>query len=133
MSITAHLPRFRARAEGFMLDAGTAARPTGDGTPQYDPVEQEEVIPTDDLFDSVCKIQSRDVVPREAEVGGRTQTTIRLELHLPADTDELLVGDVFTITAAHELSLAEAGFRYRVLAPVDGTLKTSRRYEVERA
>ena len=127
-AIEAELPRLRSEAESLMLDTGKALRPTEGWTV----VDGIEVQATDDLFTSACKIQTRTLQAREAEVGGRTAVEVRTELHLPASTAPLAVGDLWEMTAAHALSLAVVGARYRVTAPVDGTLKTARRYEVER-
>jgi hypothetical protein len=116
----------RLRAESLMVDAGTAKRPTGG----YEYVDGEEVLATTDLFSSACKIQTRNLVAREDEVGGRTSVSVRTELHLPASTDALEVGDLFELTAVHALSLGVVGQRLRVTGPVAGSLKTARRYEV---
>lgn len=111
-----------------MLDTGTARRLTGGWTV----VDGVEVRAAADLFTSPCKIQTRQIQPRESEVGGRTAVEVSTELHLPADTAPLEVGDLWELTAVNFLSLAVVGTRYRVTAPVDGTFKTARRYAVER-
>lgn len=130
--ISGTLAAARSRAESLMLDAGTAQRPTGETV--YDPEEQADVPEyADDFgFSSRCKIQSRTVVVRTEEVGERTAATIRLELQLPVDTEPLQVGDVWTVTTPHALSTVPAGTAYRVNGPAEGSLKTARRYEVER-
>lgn len=132
-AIEAELPYLRAEAESLMVDSGTAKRPTGGYV--YDPSANDgdggDVLATDDLFDSRCKIQTRNLVAREEEVGARTSVTVRTELHLPAGTDPLVAGDVWELTAVHALSLGVVGQRLRVIAPVAGSLKTARRYEVE--
>ncbi|MBA3781185.1 MAG: hypothetical protein H0X12_04935 [Nocardioides sp.] len=111
-----------------MLDAGKALRPTGS---TYDPVEQANVDTYANLFDSLCKIQARNVMAQDEESGGRTATTIRLELHLPVATPPLKVDDVWEMTYADPLSAVPVGRRYRVRAPVEKTYPTARRYEVE--
>lgn len=115
-------------AESLMLDVGTAKRPTGRA---YDPEQQAEVDTFDDLFTSPCKIQARNVAPLEQEVGGRTATTVRLELHLPVSSAPLATGDVWTVDVPHALSSVPVGASFRVVAPVGKTLMTARRYEVE--
>lgn len=117
----------RRMAESLMLDGGRALRPTGG----YELVDGEEVLATAELFGSICKVQTRQVQAREVEVGGRTSTEVRTELHLPADTDPLAVGDLWEFETVSSLSFAVVGQRLRVLAPVAGSLKTARRYEVE--
>lgn len=121
----------RAAAERLMLDTGKALRPTG-GT-VYDPATQSSVAAADDLFtDTPCKLQSRGLVSADNEVGDRTATTIRVELHLPADSDPLTTGDLWEITDVSDLSMATVGDRYRVTAPIAKSIATARRYEVER-
>lgn len=130
----AELPYLRAEAEALMLDAGTAKRPTGG----YVYVDGVEVEATEDLFSVPateggpgCKIQNRNLVARESEVGGRTSVSTRTELHLPVSSAPLTAGDLFTVTTPHALSTVAAGTTYRVTAPVGKTLATARRYEVE--
>lgn len=126
-AILAELPYLRTQAESLMVDAGQASRPTGG----YEYEGGEDVLAAEDLFESPCKIQTRNLVAREAEVGGRTSVSVRTELHLPASTDPLEAGDLWEITAAHALSLSAVGQVLRVIGPVAGSLKTARRYEVE--
>lgn len=123
--------RGRVVAESLMLDTGKAMRPTGETI--YDPILQREVEQFDDGFEftSRCKVQTRNIQARDAEVGARTSVEVRTELHLPANTTPLETGDVWEFTAIHPLSFAEVGQQVRVLAPVAGSLKTARRYEVE--
>lgn len=126
-AIEAELPFLRAEAESLMLDTGNALRPTGG----WVVVGGIEVQATDTLFASPCKVQTRAIQAREAQVGGRTAVEVRTELHLPADTAPLAVGDLWEFTTVHALSLSVVGQRLRVTAPVAGTLKTARRYQVE--
>jgi hypothetical protein len=112
-----------------MLDNGEALRPLAN---KWVVVDGIEVPATEMLFWSRCKIQTRQVQAAESQVGGRTAVEVRMELHLPANTEPLAVGDLWEITYPHELSFAAEGDRYRVTAPVDGTLKTARRYQIER-
>lgn len=132
MSATSATIAGRRAAESLMLDAGKALRPTGT---TYDPTADDgngaTVTTFDDLFASKCKVNTRNLVARDAEVGGRTSTSIRLELHLPADSAALQEDDVWEFTAVHPLSLTRVGQRVRVVGPVAGTLKTAARYEVE--
>lgn len=119
----------RRRAERLMLDSGTARRPTGGWAYNATTKRDEEAAST--LFTSRCKVQTRTLVARDADVGGRTATTVRVELHLPASTTALTVGDLFEVTTPHASSLVPAGTVYRVMAPVGKTLATARRYDVE--
>lgn len=129
-SVAAELPRWRAEAEALMFDAGQAKRPTGETV--YDEGEQDMVLEyvEDFGFESRCKIQSRNLVARDEEVGARTATSVRLELHLPVNTEPLTTGDEWEITEAADISTASVGRKYRVTAPVEKTWPTARRYEV---
>lgn len=123
------LPGMRLAAESLMLDAGSAKRPTGSG---YNATTQSDGDTYSSLFSSKCKLKAVNVAALTAEAGGRTATTVRLELHLPVSTALLTVGDVWTMTAVDEASVATVGASYRVTAPVDGSFLTARRYEIER-
>lgn len=129
MSVAA-LARGRAMAERQMLDTGVARHPNG--TKVYNPATQRNEPGYDDLFTSRCKLQARNVAALVQEVGGRTATTVRFELHLPVESEPLTVGDVWEMTAVAAVSTAVVGHQYRVTAPVEGTFRTARRYEVER-
>ncbi|WP_294567606.1 DUF6093 family protein [uncultured Arthrobacter sp.] len=126
--VTVALPEMRAMAEALMVDAGVGLRLLDN---EWVLVDGIEVQATATLFFAACKVQTAGVQPREAQVGGRTAVEVRTELHLPADTAPLSVGDIWEITAAHPLSLSVVGQRLRVTAPVAGTFKTARRYQVE--
>lgn len=125
--IVTAIPELRAHAESLMLDYGTAKRPTG----QVEYVGGVDIDAYADLFSSPCKIQVRTIQGRESEVGGRTSVASVTELHLPANTTPLQVGDVWELTAVDPISLAKVGQRVRILAPAEGTLKTASRYPVE--
>lgn len=110
-----------------MLDAGTASRPTGTAY-----TAGAEVTTYTSLFSSACKVQGSGLQAQDAEVGARTSVIVPLQLHLPAATAALAVGDVFTVTTPHILSTVPTGAVYRVTAPVEGSFRTARRYQVER-
>ena len=127
MTVREVLQRGRDRAEALMLDTGQALRPTGDTV--YD--GDRDVTTYTPLFaDSPAKIQ--EAASRTQEVGGRTSVRVGMELHLPATTPALTVGDVFEFTACDPMSLMAPGDRVRIAEPVTGTLRTARRYHVER-
>lgn len=122
------LAELRADAESLMTGAGMARRPTGEF--ERDPQTDTDVPVLLDLFESRCKIQARNVQPRDQEVGGRTATTVVLELHLPVAADRLTTGDQWHMTAsAHDAQLV--GRVFRISAPVAKEFATARRYEVE--
>jgi hypothetical protein len=128
VSLAPYLAGFRRVAEDNMLDHGAAARPTGG----YEYVDGEEVLATAALFESRYKIQTRgNLTSRETEVGGRTATETAVELHLPADSPPLQVGDLWTCTDPHPVSLEVEGRTWRVVSLAVGTVKTAARYEVE--
>ena len=127
-AIEGELPFLRAEAESLMTDAGTAKRPTGEGTVFQGGVDVED---TDDLFSSPCKVQTSGLAVREVEVGGRSSTVTRTELHLPVSTDPLTAGDLFEITSVGSFSSVSVGRVFRVLGPVEKSWPTARRYDVE--
>jgi hypothetical protein len=113
-----------------MLDTGTMRRATGSTT--QDPDSGSTVPEFADLFTSKAKIQTRNLQAREAEVGGRTATSVRVELHLPISAPAVEVGDVWEVTRVHALSDRQLlGRKFRVIAPVGKSFATARRLEVE--
>ena len=120
----------RAAAEALMTDTVVVRYVTGQSDP--DPISGSMTDTYTDRFTSKCKVQTRNLVARDAEVGGRTATSVRVELHLPVDAPAVSVGDVCEITAVSDLSdLQLLGRKFRVVAPVGKSFATARRLEVE--
>lgn len=127
----AEMAEARADAERLMSDTFTLSRPTGEGM-VYDPAEQAEVEATDLLGTSPGKVQSRALATTEAEVGGRTAATIRLEVHLPVSAVALRRGDYAAVTALGPMTTPSmSGRKFRVVGPVGKSWATAARYEVE--
>lgn len=113
-----------------MIDEGTMRRPTGH--PTQDPNTGAEAPALSDLFTSKAKIQNRNLVAQSSDVGGRTATTIRMELHLPVDAPAVHVGDVWEHTSVGALSdMQLLGRKFRVVSPAGKSMATARRLEVE--
>jgi hypothetical protein len=130
MDVSVLLEQGRQAAESLMLDYGKALRPSGGN--QYDPATQTTGPALTELWEAPYKVQTRNLVAREAEVGGRTSTSIRLELHLPVWTEPLSTGDLWECVTPSPDSIEATGARWRVTGIAAGSLKTARRYEVER-
>jgi hypothetical protein len=129
-TLTGALPELRSMAESLMTDTVTVRRATGETT--QDPDTGSTVPVYADLFTSKCKVQARNLTALTAEAGGRTATTVRLELHLPLSADAVKAGDVAEITAVGALSDVQLlGRKFRITAPVAKSYATARRYEVE--
>lgn len=130
MSLASTLRAGRAAAERLMTDIVTVRYATGNTT--QDPVTGSTVPEYADRFTSKCKVQARNLVAQDAEVGGRTATTVRLELHLPVDAPAVEPGDVCEVTAVGPLSDPQLlGRKFTVVAPVGKSFATARRLEVE--
>lgn len=109
-----------------MLDACEVKRPNGT---TFDEVAGRDVPAYTTLFASKCKVQARELAPRESEVGGHTATTVRLSVHLPVSAGEVTTDDLVTITASvYDAQLV--GRVFRVVAPVGKSFATARRVEV---
>lgn len=81
---------------------------------------------------SKCKVQTRTLQARQEEVGGRTATTVSVELHLPVSAGAVVVGDVCEITAVGSLTDSQLlGRKFRIVAPVAKSYATARRLDVE--
>jgi hypothetical protein len=115
-----------------MLDTGTAKRPTGETVYSSATQAQVPAYASGFEFSSRCKIQSGGLQARAEEVGGRTATTVALELHLPVATVPLTDGDEWTVTVPHPMSTVPVGTVYEVVAPMEGSMKTARRYQIKR-
>ena len=119
-------------ASALMTDTATISYIDPDNPTTSDPATGSDVPNYLTRFTSKCKVQTRNLVAREEEVGGRTATTVRVELHLPIDAPAVEVGDVAEITAVGALSDVQLlGRRFRVVAPVAKSFATARRLEVE--
>lgn len=114
-----------------MTDTVTISYETGATTQDPETGSETPVYAT--RFSSKCKVQSRAVVVRDAEVGGRTAETVRAELHLPVNAPAVQPGDRAEITAVG--SLSDVTLLGRVFTVQGGTppksLATARRLDVE--
>lgn len=130
MSLQSTLATAQRMSEGHMRDTGKAQRPVGRA---YDasPSVQADVDTFTDLFTDKCKLLAPQAQPLAEEVGGRTATTLRSVLCLPAASAPLQVGDVWELTAVAPESLARVGWRLKVTGAALGSLGADRRYEVE--
>lgn len=130
-TVTGGLPEMRAMAESLMVDTVTVSYVD----PDAEPVQNPETGSTEPVyaqrFTSKCKIQTRNLQARAEEVGGRTATTVSVELHLPIGAPAVEVGDVCEVTAVGSLSdIQLLGRKFKVVAPVAKTFATARRLEV---
>lgn len=131
-AIGAELPFLRAEAEALMTDTVIIRRRDPNAEPTQDPDTGTTTPAYADLFTSKCKVQARALTALTAEAGGRTATTVRLELHLPLSAGVLKTFDVAEITAVGALSdLQLLSRKFTVTAPVAKSFATARRYEVE--
>ena len=130
--ISAALPELRQQAESLMTDTCVVRRVDPDAEPVQDPDTGTEAPAYADQFTSKCKVQHRTLVVRDEEAGGRTASTVRLELHLPVGAPAVQTGDVAEITAVGALSdMHLLGRKFTIAAPVAKSFATARRYEVE--
>lgn len=80
-------------------------------------------------FASACKVQARDLVANDSNVGGHVATTVKLSVHLPVSAGEVSTDELITITASvHDAQLV--GRVFRATAPVGKSFATARRVDV---
>lgn len=109
-----------------MVDACTVKRASGSS---FNESTGRDEASFTTVYAGVCKVQSRDLVSSDSEVGGRSQVATRLEVHLPVSAAEAVHDDLLTITAAvYDSQLV--GRVFRVVAPVGKSFATARRLEV---
>jgi hypothetical protein len=130
VSLESALDQGRAIAESLMTDTVTVRYATGTTTIDETTGSETPVYAT--RFTSKCKIQTRALQARQEEVGGRTATTVTVELHLPVDSPATEPGDIAEITAVGALADVQLlGRKYRIVAPVAKSYATARRLDVE--
>lgn len=138
MSVLAALASGQRAAEALMTDSGIMRRPSGRAA--QDPVTGSQgpgftdlfTLTADPVYGGGAKIQTRNLVTRDVEAGGRTTVTVRVELHIPISAPAVMVGDVWEHTAVGEGSDPQlVGRKFRVTAPVGKSKATARRFEVE--
>lgn len=116
-----------------MTDTVTITYPDPSGATVRDPDTGSETPAYLTRFTSKCKVQARNLVVQDAEVGGRTAEIVRAELHLPVDAPAVYAGDRAEITAVGALS--DVTLLGRVFIVQGGTPPkshaTARRLEVE--
>ena len=130
--VARELPRLRELAESLMTDTVEVSYIDPNTEPTTDPDTGSDVYAPTVRFSSKCKVQARNLQARQEEVGGRTATTVSVELHLPISAAAVEVGDLCEITAVGALSDAHLlGRVFRVVAPVAKSFATARRFDVE--
>lgn len=130
MTIAPYLDAMRADAEERMLDTFDIGLPTGGY--EYDPGTDAEVETVTPLFTTPGRVKSTGTIPRDAEAGGRTVTTVNRELHIPVDSPVVPAGAVAVCTAVHattDPTLLNARLRLPAAAP--GSQTTARRLLIE--
>lgn len=129
MSADQLVARGRIAAERLMVDTVTIDRP--DGTTTYDDVTKRETKNYDDpYYTGKARLQQQAAVGLEDQGGGRTVTTLRLELQLPITVTGTRVDDRVTVDAApNDPDLV--GRTFRIQALHHKTHATARRVSVE--
>jgi hypothetical protein len=125
--VSAALPILRAEAESLMLDACTISRKTGTST------DADGVVTDtygDPFYSGKCKVQVRDVDPKNPEAGDRAYTILTLRVDVPVSVTGVETNDRITITGS-TFDPDLVGRNFRVVAPFHGSLKTARRLPVE--
>lgn len=126
--ITQTVREGRELAESLMTATCVIRRATGDMT--VDPATDADVPEYADLFTSVCKVQARNLQARQQEAGGRTATTVALQLHLPVSAAEVSVGDYAHVLTS-PLDPELVGRTFTVVGPSAKSYATARRLEIE--
>lgn len=104
--------------------------PTGATTTDPETLSETPVMLT--RFTSKCKVQARNLVVQDAEVGGRTAQTVRAELHLPVDAPVVHPGDEAELIAVGALSdVTLLGRKFTISGGTPPkSLATARRLEI---
>lgn len=120
----------RAAAISLMVDACEITR--AGGPPVWDETLGDYTHPTPVLvWSGPCRVQTRQLMVGEADVGERVVGLVRVEIHVPVEgTTDVARGDTVTITGAR-FDPALVGRAFTVQSGHAGTHKTARRLSVE--
>jgi hypothetical protein len=130
LDLSPHLPAMRETAESLMVDTVDIARWDGFTYDRNEATGAETKVYNIPVYTGKARIQQRAAVAMEEEGGGRTVTTLRLELQLPITATDLQVDDQVTVTAAtHDADLTDRVFRVSALH--HKTHATARRVAIE--
>lgn len=113
----------RMDAECLITRTGSRTWDEGTGEWVYLPVE---------VYADVCRVKAPNVGGRKANAGDQLLIVASPELHLPADTEGVEVGDDVVVTSCRSRP-ALVGRKFKVKEPVDGAQVTALRYRVEAA
>lgn len=110
-----------------MLDACSIGSGSSDGV--WNPVtEVYDPAPGASVYAGKCRVKSPQVVALTPDAGETEGAVTRLEVHIPADVENVEVGHVVTITAA-AFNPGLNGRRFRVSALFHDSQATAQRLE----
>ena len=120
--IAAELPFLRAQAESLMVDTCTVKRGATVGS---GPMGEDVTTYAETVYVGPCKVQDRDLSPRDAESGSSTVDVLTAAVHFPVSAGPFRSGDIVFMDDEESPS-------WRILAGHDKTWQTARRCPVER-
>lgn len=112
----------RRLAESMMVDTCTVKR--GPSTTS-DASGADVTVYAETVYSGKCKVQDRDLSPRDAESGSSTADVLNVSIHVPVSAGPFEAGDVVFMGDDTVPS-------WRVLAGHEKTWQTARRLPVER-
>lgn len=121
------LKRGRKLARERMDSTCLVTRP---GTRKWDEDLGDYTFPSIEVYAGECRVKHSTTGARKAEAGGQLIVVSSPEVHFPAETVGVEVGDLVEITGCQSRP-SIAGRRYKVKEPVDGTQVTALRFRVE--
>lgn len=90
--------------------------------------EYQTIVST--IYEGKSRLKSPRAAAKQADAGSQLLIATSTEIQLPAQSDDLLVGDVVEMTACPDRP-NQIGRKFTVMGPFDGTQTTSLRYRVE--
>lgn len=92
----------------------------------------EHAVTVTEVYVGKCRLKHPRMTAKDVEAGSQLLAVSSLEVQVPVSAAGFRAGDVVEMTSTPDRT-AQAGRKFTVLAPFDGTQTTSLRYRIEAA
>lgn len=117
----------RRMAEGRMTDTCKVVRPVPG---VLNEATGKRAVTYTEVFAGPCRVKHPTTAAKPGEAGSQLLVVSALEVHLPVTATGVRAEDVVEITASATRD-EQAGRRFKIVAPFDGSQATALRFRVE--